>query len=102
MNYPSPQRVELVATLQSPGIVVLCDVYYPGWKLTVDERPAPIYRANWMMRGAAVGAGTHRLVFDYDPPSFRLGSPVRSPVSWACWPWADAPPRGRSRSRHLE
>jgi hypothetical protein len=77
VTYPSPQRAELVATLESPGIVVLADVYYPGWKLTIDGQPAPIYRINRVMRGAAVPAGRHHLVYSYeDAPSFRAGRVV--------------------------
>ena len=71
-----PQRVELEARLQRPGIVVLADLYYPGWTLQIDDKPAPILRANRLMRGAAVDAGTHRLVYRYDPLSFRLGGAV--------------------------
>jgi hypothetical protein len=68
-----PQRVELTAVLRSPGLVVLADVYYPGWTLTVDGRPAEILRTNRAMRGVAVPAGTHRLDFRYEPTSFRAG-----------------------------
>jgi Bacterial membrane protein YfhO len=68
-----PRRVELRAHLDRPGLVILADVFYPGWTLTIDGRPAPILRANRLMRGAAVGAGTHRLVYSYRPVSFRLG-----------------------------
>ena len=68
-----PQRVEVEARLSRPGIVILADVYYPGWTLTIDGQPATILRANRLMRGAAVAAGTHRLVYTYDPLSFRLG-----------------------------
>ena len=71
-----PQRVELEARLQRPGIVVLADLHYPGWTLQIDGKPAPILRANRLMRGAAVAAGTHRLVYRYDPLSFRLGGVV--------------------------
>jgi hypothetical protein len=71
-----PQRVEIEARLKSPGIVVLADVYYPGWSLTIDGQPAAILRANRLMRGAPVGAGTHWLVYTYSPPSFRLGGLV--------------------------
>ena len=56
-HLPDPQHVEIEANLESPGVVVLADVYYPGWTLTIDDQPAPIYRVNRMMRGAAVGAG---------------------------------------------
>jgi hypothetical protein len=68
-----PQRVELKARLNRPGIVILADAYYPGWKLTIDGRPAPILRANRLMRGAAVRAGEHTLVYVYDPMSVRIG-----------------------------
>jgi hypothetical protein len=68
-----PQRVELEVKLERPGIVVLADLYYPGWSLTIDGKPAPILRANRLMRGAAVTAGNHHLVYIYNPLSFRLG-----------------------------
>jgi len=68
-----PDRVELEAVLERPGIVVLADVYYPGWTLTIDGQPAPVYRANRMMRGAAVAAGRHTLVYTFRPAAFRIG-----------------------------
>jgi hypothetical protein len=68
------QQVELDVVLDRPGLVVLADVYYPGWRLTIDGRPAPIYRANRLMRGAAVKAGRYHLVFTYQPDSFRIGA----------------------------
>ena len=76
VRYPSPQRVEIEATLERPGLVVLADVYYPGWELTIDGKPAPIYRVNRLMRGAAVSAGKHHLVYTYAPESFRVGGMI--------------------------
>jgi hypothetical protein len=69
----SPVRVELESTLERPGIVVLADAFYPGWTLTIDDKPATILRANRMMRGAAVESGRHRLVYEYRPRSFAVG-----------------------------
>jgi uncharacterized membrane protein YfhO len=66
--------VELTATLDWPGLVILAETYYPGWHLTIDGQPAPIFRANRMMRGAAVPAGQHTLVYTYEPASFRIGA----------------------------
>jgi uncharacterized membrane protein YfhO len=71
--YPSPQQATLEVTLDSPGLVILADVYYPGWKLAIDGKPAPIFRVNGLMRGAAVAAGPHRLVYTYSPDSFQIG-----------------------------
>ena len=72
----SPQRVVLDAVLARPGLVILGDVYYPGWTLTVDGQAAPILRANRLMRGAAVKEGRHRLVYAYEPGSFRVGGMI--------------------------
>ncbi len=68
-----PQRVEIDTVLERPGLVILADIDYPGWTLTIDGTPAPIYRTNRLMRGAAVKAGRHTLVYTYDPLSFKLG-----------------------------
>jgi hypothetical protein len=69
-----PQRVELTAVLRSPGLVVVSDMYYPGWTVTVDGHPAEIFRTNRAMRGVTLPAGRHRLVFRYTPLSFRIGT----------------------------
>jgi hypothetical protein len=71
--HSEPQRVVLRATLRTAGLVVLADVYYPGWIVTVDGRPAEILRTNRAMRGVALPAGKHDLMFLYRPLSFRLG-----------------------------
>jgi hypothetical protein len=68
-----PQRVELDATLERPGVVVLADVFYPGWRIEINGKVAPILRANRAMRGALVQAGKSHLVFTYEPRSFRVG-----------------------------
>ena len=68
-----PLRVELKVSLDSPGLVILADTYYPGWRLTIDGNATPILRANRMMRGAVVPAGLHTLVYTYEPKSFLLG-----------------------------
>ena len=76
VRYPSPQRVEIDVALDSPGLVVLADVYYPGWELTIEGNPAPIYRVNRIMRGAAVPAGKNHLVYTFAPESFRVGKMI--------------------------
>ncbi len=64
-------------------MVILADVYYPGWELTIDGKPAPIYPVNRLMRGAAVTAGTHRARLFVQAP-IRCGSAWRYRSSdWA-------------------
>jgi Bacterial membrane protein YfhO len=71
--YPNPQKAVLEVRLDSPGLVILADIYYPGWVLAIDGKPAPIYRVNGAMRGAVVPSGVHQLVYTYAPEVFRVG-----------------------------
>ncbi|MFI5396957.1 MAG: hypothetical protein ACHQ9S_15580 [Candidatus Binatia bacterium] len=71
-----PERVELLARMRTPGLVVLTDTYYAGWQASVDGVPTAIVRANYFVRGVYVGAGEHRIVFGYAPLSHRLGALV--------------------------
>jgi hypothetical protein len=90
-----PQRVELRAMLKWPGLVILADTYYPGWRLTIDGTPAPILRANRMMRGAAVAAGEHTLVYTFRPQSVQIGAIVSAAglmlLLAALWPRTENP-----------
>lgn len=63
----APDRVTLEAELSEPGIVVLVDTYDPGWRVTVDGRPAPLLRANVAFRGVPVPAGRHLIEQVYRP-----------------------------------
>lgn len=66
-------EVELDADMETAGLVVLSDTFYPGWEAEVDGAPTPIVRANYFARGVFVGRGQHRVVFRYAPDSFRNG-----------------------------
>ena len=69
----APQRVELQADLSTPGLLVLSDMMYPGWEVSVDGAPGRIYTTNLMMRGVFLPAGAHRVEFIYRPVMFLLG-----------------------------
>ncbi|MFP6640154.1 MAG: YfhO family protein, partial [Myxococcota bacterium] len=67
-------EVALEVELDAPGVVILSDSYYPGWRASVDGEPVPIYAANHLFRGVAVGAGVHEVRFLYEPSSVRIGA----------------------------
>jgi hypothetical protein len=52
-----------------PGIVVLNDIYYPGWEAKVDRVVKPILRTNVLFRGVEVPAGHHIVSFEFHPLS---------------------------------
>ena len=68
--------VNIQASLDSPGILVFADSFYPGWNAYVNGRQEKIYRANLFFRGVSLPAGTHIVQFRYEPRSFAIGRAI--------------------------
>jgi hypothetical protein len=64
---------ELNVTASGPGILVISQIDYPGWKATVDGQPTDITRANYALPAIFVPAGEHHVHFSFEPVSFRIG-----------------------------
>jgi len=56
------------------GWLVLRDLYWPGWKATVDGRPASLYPADGAFRAVRLQPGTNEVRFRYRPASVGIGS----------------------------
>ena len=65
--------VILHARTAAAAFLVLSDTYYPGWRVTVDGRPAQLYRTNYLLRGVVVPPGEHTVRFSFLPISFYAG-----------------------------
>lgn len=65
----SDNLVEIVTDAPKAGIVVLHDLFYPGWEVRVDGHQEPVLRANILFRGAEVPPGRHRIEFSFHPLS---------------------------------
>ncbi len=64
---PAGSWIEVRCRFSAPGLLVVLDNHYPGWRATVDGEPADIVRANYTFRAVAVAAGTHVVRMDYRP-----------------------------------
>lgn len=60
-----PERVVVRASTNAPGILVLAEAWYPGWRATVDGRPSEVFPVNGWMRGVVVPAGESEVVFSF-------------------------------------
>jgi Bacterial membrane protein YfhO len=72
----SDRRIVLEATARRPSLLVVNDAYFDGWRARVDDREAPVVRANFLARGIAVDSGTHRVELRYRPASLRVGTAI--------------------------
>lgn len=66
-------RVTLECDLASPGQVVLKDLAYPGWTVTVDGEPSTAEVALERFRAVEVPAGVHTVEWLYRPRSVYRG-----------------------------
>ena len=68
------EHVSIWTRADGRRLLVLTDVYYPGWIATIDGVEAPIHRVDYAFRGVSVPAGDHLVEFTYRPSSFRYGA----------------------------
>ncbi|HUG54552.1 MAG TPA: YfhO family protein [Vicinamibacteria bacterium] len=66
-------RVVVDVETDGEAHLLLADTWYPGWRATVDGRPAPVRRANLAFRAVPVPAGRHRVEMVYRPPAALAG-----------------------------
>ena len=64
----------LIKTSNSDAsILILTDVYYPGWKAFIDGTETKIYRADGLVKAIFVPEGEHTIEFVYLPESYNTG-----------------------------
>lgn len=64
----APKKIQLDSKSQVPTVLLLNDRYDSGWKVSVDNQPAQLLRANFTMRGVYLPAGNHSIQFSFEPP----------------------------------
>jgi hypothetical protein len=52
----------------APTVLLLNDKYDPNWSVTVDGKPAPLLRCNFIMRGVYLTPGAHTVEFQFRMP----------------------------------
>jgi hypothetical protein len=68
-----PRRLEFDVDAPDEGMFVVADIYYPGWRATVDGQHVEVVPAHGVFRGIRLECGNHRVVLLYDPWSFKTG-----------------------------
>jgi hypothetical protein len=70
--YEKPHRIRIDVAAGQPGVLVLAEAFYPGWRATVNGKPKNIVRLNYLFQGVEVEAGRQSIIFEYRPPFFQF------------------------------
>ncbi|HEV8061312.1 MAG TPA: hypothetical protein VGP68_15645 [Gemmataceae bacterium] len=72
----SPDRICLQVRAGAPGFLVLAESAYRGWSCKVDYSKTRIHRADYAFQAVFVPAGSHKVIFEFDPPPLQVGATV--------------------------
>jgi hypothetical protein len=60
-----------------PSVAVFSEIYYDkGWKMYIDGKEAPYFRADYLLRAAQLPVGNHKVEFIFHPASYYTGEKI--------------------------
>jgi hypothetical protein len=82
-----PGAILMTTNALVPRLLVVSESYHPGWRATIDGRPATLLRTNGDFLGCVVGPGRREVRLRFDPASHRLGRAlaIAGVVLMAAW-----------------
>ena len=76
----TPNRVVYRSETSAPAIGVFSEIWFPGWKATIDGEPAALGRVDYVLRAMRIPAGKHEIAMTFDPDSLH----ATGAVAYAC------------------
>ncbi len=72
-----PDHLQYRFISKVPRMTVFSEIYYDkGWTATIDGIPAPVFRANYVLRAMIIPEGEHIIEFRFKPTALVWTNPV--------------------------
>jgi len=65
-----------VVRSSTPCLLVIGEVYYPWWRVSIDDKPVELGRVNYTMLGVTVPPGSHVVRLSMAPVSVWIGGAI--------------------------
>lgn len=72
----APTSLKIETETARASLLILSEMFYPGWKARIDGREVEIWRVNYNLRGVSLPAGKHLVEFSYRPKSILIGAVI--------------------------
>lgn len=69
----TPNSIEVDISMPDDGMLVLSEVWTPGWSATDNDEPVTVLRADGALRGVYLTSGEHHVRLQFIPPLFLIG-----------------------------
>ena len=69
-----PNKLTIDTTASTNTLLVVSELFFPGWEVTVDGQPVRMLLTNYLLRGVPLTAGQHRVEMRYRAPRARMGA----------------------------
>lgn len=72
-----PNHLTYKSVTNKEQLAVFSEIYYDkGWNAYIDGKPAPYFRANYILRAMIVPAGSHTIEFKFEPRVYAVGEKI--------------------------
>ncbi|MCB0471541.1 MAG: YfhO family protein [Flavobacteriaceae bacterium] len=73
----APNELKYKSNTKAEQLAVFSDIYYKdGWNAYIDGKPAPYFRADYVLRAMVVPAGEHEIVYKFEPGIIKKGNTI--------------------------
>ena len=83
----SPHEVQIEIEAKAPALVVIAQSFYHPWHAFIDQRTAPLLRANHAFQALEAPAGHSQIVLRYQDRPFFAGSIISAISLGICVLW---------------
>jgi hypothetical protein len=71
----NPSNLQYKSVSKAKQLAVFSEIYYPaGWNCYIDGKAVETLRANYILRGVVVPAGSHKIEWKFEPVSVSRGN----------------------------
>ena len=100
LTHYTPKELRYSYSTDNQRAAIFSEIYYPkGWKAWIEPKGAygevrngyyiptsdavelPLFRADWMLRGAVLPAGEGQVIMRFEPESYRIGENISRATS---------------------
>lgn len=69
-----PTQLTITTNAESPAVLVVSEMFYPGWEATIDGERTSIMLADYLLRAVYVPGGQHQIQMRYRATAARNGA----------------------------